>query len=141
MSCRGSSLVMRVGPIVTTLKRNCNRQNGGVFHFHDRRRHDRVSDQSKACSSCFLGSETLERARSSNKEFDCDVLKHLWVNIRRKRLDLWSAKNWILHDDVTPCHRAIEFLADNMVFLYLPHSSDLAPANFHLFPVAKKSLS
>jgi histone-lysine N-methyltransferase SETMAR len=49
------------------------------------------------------------------------------------------AKNWILHNDNAPCHRALlvhEFLINrNMLLLpHPPYLPDLAPANFFLFP-------
>jgi histone-lysine N-methyltransferase SETMAR len=80
-----------------------------------------------------------------NKKFYCKVLWHLRENIRRKRSDLWHAKNWILHNDNAPCHQALlvrEFLANhNMLsLLHPPYSPDLAPADFFLFPKMKKQL-
>jgi histone-lysine N-methyltransferase SETMAR len=55
------------------------------------------------------------------------------------------SKNWILHDDNAPCHRALlvrEFLANrNMLSLpHQPYSPDLAPADFFLFPKMKIQL-
>jgi histone-lysine N-methyltransferase SETMAR len=83
--------------------------------------------------------EFVPQGQTINKKFYCEVLRHLRENIRRKRSDLWRAKNWILHDDNAPCHRALlvcEFLANHNT-LSLPHppySPDLAPADFFLFP-------
>jgi histone-lysine N-methyltransferase SETMAR len=80
-----------------------------------------------------------------NTKFYCEVLRRLRENIRQKQPDLWSAKNWILHDDNEPCHRALlarEFLANHNL-LSLPHppySPHLAPADFFLLPMMKMQL-
>ena len=89
--------------------------------------------------------EFLPQGRTVNKEFYCDVLRRLRENIRRKRPNLWHAKNWILHDDNAPCHRALlvrEFLAKNNTpsLPHPPYSPDLAPADFFLFPKMKLRL-
>lgn len=36
------------------------------------------------------------------QEFYCDVLRHFKEDIWQKWPDLWSTKNWILHDDNVP---------------------------------------
>jgi hypothetical protein len=66
-------------------------------------------------------------------------------NIQRKWPGLWCAKNWILHDDNAPCHRALlvrKFLANHNMWLipHLPYSPGLAPADFFLFPKMKMQL-
>jgi histone-lysine N-methyltransferase SETMAR len=53
-------------------------------------------------------------------------------------------KIWILYNDNAPCHRAFlrEFLANRNMLLF-PHSAystDLAPADFYLFPKMKMQL-
>jgi hypothetical protein len=63
------------------------------------------------------------QGQTVNTKFYSEVLRRLRENIRRKRPDLWRAKNWILHDDNAFCHRALlvrEFLA-NQNMLPLPH--------------------
>jgi hypothetical protein len=64
-------------------------------------------------------------------------------NIQQKRLDLWHAKNWILHDDNAPSLLVREFLTnhDMLSLPHLPYSPDLAPADFFLFPKMKMQLS
>jgi histone-lysine N-methyltransferase SETMAR len=87
----------------------------------------------------------VPQGQTVNKKFYCEVLRHLRENIRRKRSDLWCAKNWILHNDNAPCHRALlvrEFLTNhNMLPLpHPPYSPDLAPAYIFLFPKMKMQL-
>jgi hypothetical protein len=89
--------------------------------------------------------EFVPHCQTVNKNFYCEVLRCLRENVRRKRSDLCHAKNWILHDDNAPCHQALlarEFLAShNMLSLpHPPYSSDLAPADFFLFPKMKMQL-
>jgi histone-lysine N-methyltransferase SETMAR len=89
--------------------------------------------------------EFVPQGQTVNKKFYCEVLRRLRENIRRKRTDLWQAKNWILHDDNALCHQALlvhEFLANhNMLsLLHPPYSPDLAPADFFLFPKMKMQL-
>jgi histone-lysine N-methyltransferase SETMAR len=89
--------------------------------------------------------EFVPQGQTVNKKFYCEVLRRLRENIRRKRSDPWRAKNWILHDDNAPCHRALivrEFLANhNMLSLpHPPYSPDLSPADFFLFPKMKMQL-
>jgi hypothetical protein len=73
------------------------------------------------------------------------ILRRLRENIWRKQPDPWRAKNWILHDDNAPRHRALlvrEFLANhNMLSLLCPpYSPDLSPADFFLLPKMKMQL-
>nr|XP_012136794.1 PREDICTED: uncharacterized protein LOC105662008 [Megachile rotundata] len=39
--------------------------------------------------------------------FYCDVLRRLREDIRRKRPQLWTKKNWVLQDDNAPAYRAL----------------------------------
>jgi hypothetical protein len=89
--------------------------------------------------------EFVPRGQTINTQFYYEVPWNLRENIRRKRPDLWRTKNWILHDDNVPCHRALlvhEFLANhNMLsLLHPPYSQDLAPADFFLFSKMKMQL-
>jgi hypothetical protein len=89
--------------------------------------------------------EFLSQGQIVNTKFYCEVLRRLRENVWRKRSDLWRVKNWILHDDDAPCHRALlvhEFLAKhNMLSLpHLPYSPDLAHSDFFLFPKMKMQL-
>lgn len=70
---------------------------------------------------------------------------HMSEDVRRKWPDVWSARNWILHDGNARCHQARqtrEFQAkDNIISLsHPPYSSYLAPANFYLFVNLKMPL-
>jgi histone-lysine N-methyltransferase SETMAR len=89
--------------------------------------------------------EFVPQGQTTDTKFYCEVLRCLRENIRRKQIDLWRAKNWILHDNNAPCHKALlirEFLANhNMLsLLHPPYSPDLAPADFFLFPKMKTQL-
>jgi hypothetical protein len=49
--------------------------------------------------------EFVPQGQTVNETFYCEVLQRLGENIRRKRSDLWRAKNWILHNDNAPSTR------------------------------------
>jgi histone-lysine N-methyltransferase SETMAR len=89
--------------------------------------------------------EFVPQGQTVNTKFYYEVLWLLRENIQRKGLDLWRAKNWILHNNSVTCHQALlvrEFLASHNM-LSLPHplySPDLAPADFFLFPKMKMQL-
>jgi hypothetical protein len=58
---------------------------------------------------------------------------------------LWKKKSWILHQDIAPAYNALamkQFLADKCIAMLEPppHSSDLAPCDFYLFPKVKNAL-
>lgn len=62
----------------------------------------------------YCTSKISPQSQIVNREFYCKVLRPLREEIRRKRLDLWSTKDWLLNDDNEACHRALpthEFLA------------------------------
>jgi len=80
-----------------------------------------------------------------NPAFYVEVLKRLWENVRRKRLDQWWNNTWLLHHDKAPAHAAFLtrlFSTDNhmIVVPHPPYSSDLAPSHFFLFPKLKMKL-
>jgi hypothetical protein len=65
--------------------------------------------------------------------------------VRKKRPELWKKKSWILHADDAPAHNALavkQFLANKCipVLKLPPHSLDLAPCDFYLFPKLKNTL-
>ena len=77
-----------------------------------------------------------------NQEFYLKVLKRLRNNVWKKRPEMWSIGDWFLHHDNAPAHTALsvqQFLAKiNMTVIpHPPHSPDLVPCNFFLFPRMK----
>ena len=72
-----------------------------------------------------------------------DVLRNLRDAVRRKRPEEWKTNSWFLLHNV-PAHWSVlvkDFLANNYVTTLNqpPHSSDLAPADFYLFPRLKRA--
>ena len=64
-------------------------------------------------------------------------------SVREKRRELWETRSWLLHHDNVPAHNVLgirEFLAKNNIAVLKqpPHSSDLAPCDFFLFPKLKE---
>ena len=51
-------------------------------------------------------SEYLPPGQIVNKDYYLGVMRRLRDAIRRKRPDLWADKNWILHHDNAPSHKA-----------------------------------
>jgi len=82
--------------------------------------------------------EYVPRGQTVNKELYKTVLQCLQDAVHRHCLQKWRSRNWILHHDNAPAHRAVttnEFLAKHNL-LSLPHppySPDLAPCNFFFF--------
>jgi hypothetical protein len=65
--------------------------------------------------------------------------------VRKKWLELWKKKSWILHQDNVPAHNALalnQFFADKCIpVLQHPlYSQDLASCDFYLFPKVKSAL-
>lgn len=59
-------------------------------------------------------SQLSHQFQTINREFYCKVWGTLREDVRRKRPGLWSAKNYIFHDDNALCHRSLltrDFLA------------------------------
>ena len=74
-----------------------------------------------------------------------EILRRLRDAVRRKRPNMWAAKNFQLHHDNAPAHSAHvvqAFLAKNSMPLIrqAPYSPDLAPCDFWLFPKLKTTL-
>ena len=62
--------------------------------------------------------------------------------MRRKKPELWENQTWMLHHDNAPAHASLlirSYLAKHQtsVVPHPPYSSDLAPADFFLFPKLK----
>ena len=86
--------------------------------------------------------EFLPQGHTVNKEYYLEVMRRLRALIRQKRTELWKNQSWILHRDKASAHTSMlvrEFLAKNkaVIMPQPPFSSDLAPANFFLFPKLK----
>ena len=80
-----------------------------------------------------------------NKQLYQEILAHLRDAVRRKRPELWENQTWMLHHDNVPAHASLlirSFLAKHQtcVVPHPPHSPDLAPADFFLFPRLKTTL-
>ena len=89
--------------------------------------------------------EYAPEGQTINKEYYLEVLRHLRDAVRRKRPDMWAAKNFQLHHDNAPAHTAHviqAFLVKNNMPLVrqAPYSPDLAPCDFWLFPKLKLTL-
>ena len=89
--------------------------------------------------------EYLPEGSTVNQTYYIEVLKHLRDAIRWKRPELWRSGDWFFHHDNAPAHSALrtrEFLAKHSitVFPHPPYSPDLAPCDFFLFPMLKRSL-
>jgi hypothetical protein len=77
--------------------------------------------------------------------FYCEVLRRFLENLRRRGLELWREQTWLLHHDNAPFHTSVlaqQFLAKYKmaVIPHPPHSPDLAPNDFFLFPEMKLKL-
>jgi histone-lysine N-methyltransferase SETMAR len=84
-------------------------------------------------------SEFVPNGETVNQAFYLQVLKHLRDAVRWKRLELWQIREWWLHHDNTPAHKALcvqQFLTKNGMtqLLHPPYLPDLAPCDFFLFP-------
>jgi histone-lysine N-methyltransferase SETMAR len=74
--------------------------------------------------------------------FDCDVLRKLRDNVRRKRPQKCQNHTLIIHHDNAPAHMSFkfsQFLAKNKMTLipHPPYSPDLASCEFFLFTKLK----
>lgn len=95
----------------TTSKRSNNRHKGRSMDLHDwRRQRARRSKKSLHISFSFSTSAVLCIKNSSPYRRTKPSIESSTVafwSVWRKRLDLRSTKNSILHSDNTPCHRAL----------------------------------
>ena len=110
-----------------------------------------VRSNVKVMLNCFFDSrgivhhEYAPEGQTINKEYYLEVLRRLRDAVRRKRPDMWAAKNFQLHHDNAPAHTAHviqAFLVKNNMPLVrqAPYSPDLAPCDFWLFPKLKLTL-
>jgi hypothetical protein len=74
-------------------------------------------------------------------EYYKGVLERLRNDVHRKQPEKW-ANGFILHHDNTPCHTSLlvqQFLSYKNTTV-CPHSPDLAPCDFRLFPIVKMTM-
>ncbi|XKL63434.1 hypothetical protein PGB90_005798 [Kerria lacca] len=85
----------------------------------------------------------LEKGRTINAAYYCDILDRLQKAIKNKRPGLLSKKVFLIHDNARP-HSA-QITQEKLekfkwkVFEHPPYSPDLAPSDYHLFSNLKKN--
>src|SRR5215469_2121310 len=89
--------------------------------------------------------EYAPEEQTVTKEYYQDVLRRLRDAVRRKRPDMWTAKNWQPHHDNAPSHSSHliqTFLAKHGIpaVRQPPYSPDMAPCDFWLFSKLKTAL-
>jgi histone-lysine N-methyltransferase SETMAR len=92
--------------------------------------------------------EWVPEGQTFNPKYYLEVLTKLQERVRKKRLELWKKKSWILHQDNAPAHNTLavkQFLADKCIPVLEqspppPYSPDLAPCDFYLFHKLKSAL-
>jgi transposase len=89
--------------------------------------------------------EFIPPCQTVNQTYYVEKTKWLHVAVHRKGPELWP-NVWILHHDNAPAHKALsvkQFLAQKSIteMEHPPHSSDLAPNYFLLFPKIKSALN
>lgn len=88
--------------------------------------------------------EYLEKGRTVNAEYYCDILDKLRRAIQNKRRGKLSRGVLLLHDNARPHVAAItkgrlkSFVWE--ILSHPPYSPDLAPSDYHLFPFLKAEL-
>jgi hypothetical protein len=83
--------------------------------------------------------EWVPEGQTVNEKHYLEVLTKLWEQVRKKRLELWKKKSWILHQDNAPAHSTLtakQFLPDKCIpaLEYPPCSQDLARCDFTCYP-------
>ena len=147
---RPSLLVMRPGFMVTT------RNQDSILAMEasiitTAKKSSASSQQCESVLTYFFDSrgivhhEYAPEGQTFNKEYYMQVLRRLRQAVRRKRPDMWVAKNFQLHHDNAPAHSAHvihAFLAKNSMSLVrqAPYFPDLVPCDFWLFPKLKTIL-
>jgi hypothetical protein len=61
-----------------------------------------------------------------------DVLRHLRIAVRRKRLKHWRTSSWFLLQDNAPAHRSVLVKKHVTAIEHLLYFPDLVAANFYL---------
>ena len=86
--------------------------------------------------------EFVPQGQTVNQHFYKEVLTRFVNKICEKRRASWAGKTWILHHDNALSHTVLSvkhFLVSKEITTlhHPPHSPDLAPCNFFLFPKLK----
>ena len=86
------------------------------------------------------------RGQTINKEYYGEVLKRLRDAVKRKWPRFWSSDDRLLHHDNAPAHSSNleqQFLAKHKIekLRQPPHSPDIAPCDFRMFPKLKMALN
>jgi hypothetical protein len=89
--------------------------------------------------------EFVPEGTTVNQTFHVEVLKRLIDFLRCKHGELWGNHTLIHHHNNAPAYsllRVLQFLAGKVISAkdHPPYSSDLAPADFWLFPKLKSLL-
>lgn len=140
-SCRGSSQLRRDVSTGTTLKWNISCHDRNDFHApkdlhpHGKRSHGRAGSESRVAHNLLFSFTSVFRvfipeSKTANQELYFSVLKRLRVDIWRKRVDVWSAKNWIPHDHNAPWHQASCQIQNIITFTHAPIGRFIA-VDFH----------
>ena len=105
-------------------------------------------EQIKCMLICFMDNagiihkEFVAIGQMINQHFYREVLERLRKRVTQVRPDIKD--KWMLHHENAPCHMALsntEFLEKSiLVASEPPHSPDLSPCDFFLFPRLKKCL-
>lgn len=84
----------------------------------------------------------LDKGKTVNAAYYCDLLDRLRTAIKNKRPGLLSKGVFLIHDNARPHSARItqEKLTNFrwQVFQHPPYSPDLAPSDYHLFPLMKR---
>jgi hypothetical protein len=79
-----------------------------------------------------------------NQAYYMEILKHLYEAVHKERPEIWP-NHWILHHDNAPDYKELslkQFVAQKSIteMEHPPHSPDLPPNVFWLFPKIKSAL-
>ena len=105
----------------------------------------KASQTQKNCVFRSLESRQCPERRTVNGEYYLGVLDRLWKRIGRGRPEYPAGKQlFLLHDNVPPhkTKKVNEFLMKKRISLinHLPHSPDLSPCDYFLFPKLKTKI-
>ena len=143
---------MNHGVTGTTRRQSKNQVNGKVHHLRDQKKARQVKSIVKTTLICFFDIkglvhfEFVPQGQTVNQQF-CLEVQRLRDAVRRKRPKFWRSGEWLLHHDNAPAHTALsvrQFLMKNEMttasHTHTPHSPDLTPCDFFLFPRMKRDL-